>query len=276
VNEADLVDALNSGQCGGAGFDVFVEEPPKNRALMEHPKFVGTPHLGASTIEAQVRVAEEIAEQIVKLNEGSAMLGAINAEAVSCALDKNSASVVNAVSDLAVVAHAINTSGKTQHVVVEATGPENLKKMEVALKAAAMIGVLKGAQATKLNLVNALNVGKAAGVEVEVKYHVSHNASHEFVVKVGDATARGRPTTCGTLLWGIGHDAFAIGVPLHKWVVFFEGNAETFTDVRKNNIPGTVPAALFMAEGNKRQAAVYKDKVDGSGTKNLHVVHFDV
>lgn len=102
VNEADLLEALQSGQCGGAAVDVYEEEPPKNevtKALIQHPAVVATPHLGASTGkqlwfmrrktrvanrpwtilltqtifvciftgEAQVRVAVEVAEQFIAL-----------------------------------------------------------------------------------------------------------------------------------------------------------------------------------------------------------------
>ncbi|ETN81211.1 4-phosphoerythronate dehydrogenase [Necator americanus] len=81
VNEQDLVDALNSGQAGGAALDVFAEEPPKCRLLVEHPKAICTPHLGASTIDAQLRVAIEIAENIVQFNNGK-MLGVLNAKQV--------------------------------------------------------------------------------------------------------------------------------------------------------------------------------------------------
>lgn len=70
VSEEDVLAALESGQCGGAAFDVYAEEPPKGdvtRKLIEHPKVVATPHLGASTSEAQIRVAVEVAEQFVAL-----------------------------------------------------------------------------------------------------------------------------------------------------------------------------------------------------------------
>lgn len=52
IHEADLLEALQSGQCGGAAIDVYEEEPPKNeitKALIQHPAVVATPHLGAST-----------------------------------------------------------------------------------------------------------------------------------------------------------------------------------------------------------------------------------
>ncbi|KAF7283361.1 hypothetical protein GWI33_000869 [Rhynchophorus ferrugineus] len=70
VNEADVLDALKSGQCGGAAIDVFEQEPPTNPVTLEliaHEKVVATPHLGASTAEAQVRVAVEVSEQIIAL-----------------------------------------------------------------------------------------------------------------------------------------------------------------------------------------------------------------
>lgn len=64
VDEAALVKALDSGKVAGAGVDVFVEEPTKNEALYTHPKVSLTPHIGASTKEAQARVADEVVEVI--------------------------------------------------------------------------------------------------------------------------------------------------------------------------------------------------------------------
>lgn len=74
INESDLLNALESGQCGGAALDVFEQEPPKDPVtlkLIQHNNVVATPHLGASTSEAQVRVAVEISEQIIALTGNS-------------------------------------------------------------------------------------------------------------------------------------------------------------------------------------------------------------
>ncbi|XP_057653013.1 D-3-phosphoglycerate dehydrogenase [Diorhabda carinulata] len=70
INEKDLLEALKSGQCGGAALDVFEQEPPKDTVtleLIQHQNVVATPHLGASTAEAQIRVAVEVSEQIIAL-----------------------------------------------------------------------------------------------------------------------------------------------------------------------------------------------------------------
>ena len=66
VDEAALLDALNSEKVAGAGIDVYAEEPTKNTELVSHPNVSVTPHVGASTAEAQERVGTEIAEKIVK------------------------------------------------------------------------------------------------------------------------------------------------------------------------------------------------------------------
>ena len=60
VDEAALLEALDSGKLAGAGVDVFVEEPTKNETLVNHPKVSVTPHIGAATEEAQTRIGTEI------------------------------------------------------------------------------------------------------------------------------------------------------------------------------------------------------------------------
>ncbi len=82
VDEAALLNLLESGHLAGAGFDVFESEPPTNRALVEHPRMVATPHLGASTKEAQSSVARQIAEQIAKYLEVGAIENAVNMPSV--------------------------------------------------------------------------------------------------------------------------------------------------------------------------------------------------
>lgn len=60
VDEVALVEALNNGKLAGAGVDVFVDEPTKNETLVNHPKVSVTPHIGAATQEAQIRIGSEI------------------------------------------------------------------------------------------------------------------------------------------------------------------------------------------------------------------------
>ena len=78
VDEKAVLDALNRNHLRGAAFDVFEKEPTDNNALINHPKVVSVPHLGASTFEAQKRVAEIASKQIVSFFKESDRTGIIN------------------------------------------------------------------------------------------------------------------------------------------------------------------------------------------------------
>jgi D-3-phosphoglycerate dehydrogenase len=78
INEEALAKALESGKVGGAALDVYVEEPPKDLKLSKFSNVVLTPHLGASTEEAQVNVAIEVAHQISDALEGKGIRNAAN------------------------------------------------------------------------------------------------------------------------------------------------------------------------------------------------------
>lgn len=66
INEEELLDALDSGKVAGAALDVFAEEPTKNERLYTHDKVSLTPHLGASTLEAQKRIGDEVIQIVLK------------------------------------------------------------------------------------------------------------------------------------------------------------------------------------------------------------------
>ena len=83
VDEAALRAALESGQVAAAGFDVFITEPAKKSVLFGAPNFVATPHLGASTNEAQENVALQIAEQMSDYLLSGAVTNALNVASIS-------------------------------------------------------------------------------------------------------------------------------------------------------------------------------------------------
>ncbi|MCL7412182.1 MAG: phosphoglycerate dehydrogenase [ANME-2 cluster archaeon] len=78
INEEALADAAASGKVAGAAIDVFVNEPPVGSPLLEQDNIIVTPHLGASTEEAQVNVAVDVAEQIINFSKGLPVQNAIN------------------------------------------------------------------------------------------------------------------------------------------------------------------------------------------------------
>lgn len=83
IDEDALLEALNSGKIAGAGLDVFTSEPPADGSsaarLIAHPKVVATPHLGASTFEAQESVSIDVCEQVLSILSGQLPRSAVNA-----------------------------------------------------------------------------------------------------------------------------------------------------------------------------------------------------
>ena len=82
VDEAALFEALSSGRLGGAAFDVFLEEPVGDSRLLSLPNFIATPHIAASTVEAQASVAFDVAEEVAAVLAGEVPRYAINAPAL--------------------------------------------------------------------------------------------------------------------------------------------------------------------------------------------------
>lgn len=83
VDEVALLEALESGHIAGAGIDVFTSEPPAPGStaanLIAHPRVVSTPHLGASTVEAQENVSIDVCEQVLQILNGALPRSAVNA-----------------------------------------------------------------------------------------------------------------------------------------------------------------------------------------------------
>lgn len=83
IDENDLYDAIVSEKVAGAALDVFETEPPERFPLLELDKVICTPHLGASTYEAQINVSVEVADQIIEYLENGTIINAVNVPPVN-------------------------------------------------------------------------------------------------------------------------------------------------------------------------------------------------
>lgn len=165
VNEADLLVALNSGQCGGAGLDVFVDEPLKDWTLVDHPNLVATAHLGASTKEGQLKCGQEIASQFVDFsNKSSNLVGVINSQALVAAMAPESASWLKLGIELgqllAAMKGASNLKGDWKIDISGALYPASLKRFIVPAVAA---GIMQTVDNTA-NLINSQALAEKLGV----------------------------------------------------------------------------------------------------------------
>ncbi|WP_232696282.1 phosphoglycerate dehydrogenase [Brevibacillus daliensis] len=86
IDEAALLHALDNHQIAGAALDVYEEEPPVNNPLIGHPRVVTTPHLGASTFEAQENVAIDVSYELLKVLRGESFKNAVNLPTIAAHL----------------------------------------------------------------------------------------------------------------------------------------------------------------------------------------------
>ena len=170
VDEGALLRALQSGQCAGAALDVFTEEPPRDRALVDHENVISCPHLGASTKEAQSRCGEEIAVQFVDMVKGKSLTGVVNAQALTSAFSPHTKPWIGLAEAMGTLMHAWAGSPKgTIQVVTQGT---SLKNAGTCLSPAVIVGLLREAsKQADTNLVNAKLLVKEAGLNVTT----SHN-----------------------------------------------------------------------------------------------------
>lgn len=107
VDEAALLEALESGQCGGAALDVFdAEPPPEDSPVRNHPRILTTPHLGASTVEAQEAVAVDACQALVTYLRGEGLIGAVNSGGLQLNLTGQQRAFVDLASRMITILHA--------------------------------------------------------------------------------------------------------------------------------------------------------------------------
>jgi D-3-phosphoglycerate dehydrogenase len=165
-DEAALLEGLNSGRIGGVALDVFVEEPPpKDHPLVAHERVVVTPHLGASTKEAQDRVALEIAEQVAAYLETGAIKNAVNVPSVSGEIASKLAPWLELADRLGRFLAQANGKHSPESIEIECAGePAELGAKIIASRALA--GFLGRWQDMPVNEVSARHLAADRGVTV--------------------------------------------------------------------------------------------------------------
>lgn len=177
IDEAALVRALESGQCGGAGLDVFVEEPPKDRSLVDHPNVISCPHLGASTKEAQARCGEDIALQIVDMVNGKKLVGAVNAQVLASTFSQESHQLIKLGEAVGAVLQSCSASKKPFSRVQITTQGDCMKSCTGYMTSAVLVGLLDQDSGCCPNLINVLNLAKDTGITVNQAHCVSDGAA---------------------------------------------------------------------------------------------------
>jgi D-3-phosphoglycerate dehydrogenase len=211
VDEAALKDLLDSGHIAGAALDVFAQEPAKESPLFGTPNFICTPHLGASTSEAQVNVALQVAEQIADFLVNGGVTNALNVPSLSAeeapklkpymALAEKLGSLVGQ------LAH-----GSLPKISIEVEGAA-AQLNQKPITAAVLSGLMKHFSQS-VNMVNAPFLARERGIEVREIRNEREEVYHTLV-RVTVATSLGDRSVAGTL-FGSGAprlvEIFGIGI----------------------------------------------------------------
>lgn len=164
VDEADINEALRSGKVAGAALDVFEHEPPGVCPLFEVDRVICTPHLGASTLEAQTNVAVQVAEQIIAYLKGGTIINAVNVPAVSGELLEKIGPLLT-LSDRMGCLLAQLASGPVKEVVIEYAG--DFQDLDLSpVTTAVLKGLLTPMIKDDVNFVNAEVLAKERGIKV--------------------------------------------------------------------------------------------------------------
>jgi D-3-phosphoglycerate dehydrogenase len=197
VNEDDLLEALKSGKVAGAALDVFATEPPGEHPCFEFDRVICTPHLGASTKEAQTNVAVAVAEQIIDYLQTGTVRNAVNAPSVAGDVLEKVGPYIT-VGDKMGMLQAQLACGPIKEIQIEYTG--DFHDLDMAPVSIAILkGLLTPMVAEMVNFVNAPIMAKDRGIKV---LETTSSTSEDFVnlITVKAITSAGTSTVSGTII----------------------------------------------------------------------------
>ena len=196
VVEADLKSAIESGHVAGAALDVFEEEPARENALFALDEVIATPHLGASTVEAQENVALQIAQQMAEYLLTDTVVNAVNAPSVSPEEMAKLGPYLTLAEQIGSFAGQI-ADGRIRGVTIAYEGQASALDSRL-LTAAALQGLL-APRLDDINIVNAPFIARERGITVrEVRSEMT--ADYRTLLRVEVLSQEHAQTVAGTLI----------------------------------------------------------------------------
>ncbi len=241
IDEDALYQAVEEGRIAGAAVDVFVQEPAVGNKLLESDRIVVTPHLGASTAEAQERVAADVAEQIIAHLNGEPVRYAVNAPLIPPETLSFLAPYVDVALKTGLLAQQL-CEGQLKDVQIEYAGEISHHDVTL-LKVAVIRGLLSSISEEPVNIVNADLIAQRRGLRI-----VEHKGpSHEIYSNLVGArltTSAGETTVSATLA----HDGPHVVLVNDYWVDIPPGEGYLLVCENEDR-PGMI-GAVGMLLGN--------------------------
>ncbi|MBI1804352.1 MAG: phosphoglycerate dehydrogenase [Ignavibacteriae bacterium] len=267
VDEAALLRSLNDGHVAGAALDVFEQEPPKDSPLIQHPKVIMTPHLGASTEEAQEKVAMQIALQVSDALKGRGMVGSVNADIIQVAMKKELQPYLDLAERIGRMIAQVK-EGVIRSVSVSVTG-ESLQEAASALGAAIMKGLFEKAMDEPVNYLNAPFLARERGIAIHL-HQAMDDGLYTHVLSVEYQMEKERRVIAGTVFGN--KDLRIINVDGFHFEVKPEGHLLLYSNIDKPGMLANVSGILARANINIAGLSLGRY---GVGSKALTIISTD-
>ncbi|MCD9021241.1 phosphoglycerate dehydrogenase [Cohnella silvisoli] len=276
IDELALVAAIDAGQVAGAAFDVFEEEPPApDHPFLSHPKIIVTPHLGASTIEAQENVAIDVSEQLLHILRGEPFKNAVNMPPVAAEVLSKLEPYFSLGKKLGSFAAQI-AEGPVKEIAVTYAG--DLAEVDTQpLTRHIVEGVLAHHLGSdQVNVVNAMHLAKNRDVNIVVtKSHASKGFTNQISVTL--RTDKEERLVAGTLLNGFGPritqvDKFPVDVEPHGHILLISHHDKPGIIGRVGTLLGTNDINIATMQVGRKivgGAAIMMLGVDKGVTKQV-------
>ena len=267
VDEADLNEALRTGKVAGAALDVFENEPPGACPLFDIDRVICTPHLGASTLEAQTNVAMQVAEQIIAYLRDGTIINAVNVPAVSGEL-LNKIGPLLTLSDRMGCLLAQLSTGPVNEVVIEFAG--DFQDIDLSpVTTAVLQGLLTPMVKDTVNSVNAEVMAKERGIKVT---ETTLTETEEFVnlVTVKIVSSRGISKVAGTIFGQ--HDPRVVNINNFRLELHPHGR---FVLIHNHDKPGAIGSIGTLLGNNNINISRMRVGQEEGGDKTIIFLRTD-
>lgn len=182
INEEDLINALDNNEIRGAALDVFEAEPPLHQPIIHHPKIIVTPHLGASTIEAQEKVAISVALELIEIFKNNNITHAVNAPVMTQKVTKEASPYLKVAELAGQVAINLFNDGPGK-INIKYNGDLALDDTSLLTRTIVM-NILKNQLLENVNIINALYLLN----EQHVIYNIEKNKDADYFTNYLEVT----------------------------------------------------------------------------------------
>ena len=268
INEEALLNGLESGKVSAAALDVYEKEPPDlSGKLIQHPKVVATPHLGASTEEAQEKVAVQIAEQMAGLFQKESVRGVVNAAAIGAESNGEIAPYVRLAENIGIL-HSQLIRDQLKQININFSG-ELLHSASTLLSTAMLKGFLSRRVAEVVNFINAPYLAKEMGIVVnEIK--TGANSNYTNLLTVDCETDKENKSLAGTVFGN--NELRIVSIDSFHLELKPEGHMLFYSNIDKPGMLATV--GKILADANINIAGLSLGRLE-AGKEALTVINTD-